>query len=546
MSLNQPKSLSPDELRVALSDGQELAMIDVREAKFYAQGHINLATHISLSSLEPQILRSTSRKSVPIVVVDDEGAVKGEAERARDVLEALFFTNVRLLAGGISAWKDSGYALGTGYNTLVKTFSDLALARYDTPTITPGELRVRLASGLATTIIDCRPQQEHRDMTIVGAQNVPGVELALYDLEKTSDAEHLYVISCFSRTRGIVGTTTLALLNNLQNVAFLEDGIMAAFLLGLPTGPGDRQLPSPGQLASEEALRQHAADIIHRYKLNVIDHPKYLSFLAEQDDRTLYIFDVRPEGAYQDGHLLGSQSAPGGQLMMTYDTQVPVRNARVVLIDDAHMKRAAVSAFWISHFNNAEIYILPIDGPDFTLVSEIPPIVLPGDVNWLTPHEAEARLNGGLQILDVGPSLSYERGHIPGAKFVLRSLLPTWLKTNHAGAPLVFTSPDGVNAAYAASEVSRTFGIDAYAISGGTDAWHHAGLPVEVGFDPDQLLSPFLDDWGSTMRAKSNREQIFRDYLTWERSLGHTIPQDDTVQFRWPDTGHNPFTPNGV
>lgn len=60
-----------------------------------------------------------------------------------------------------------------------------------------------------------------------------------------------------------------------------------------------------------------------------------------------------------------------------------------------------------------------------------------------------------------------------------------------------------------------------------------------MAFEPQQLLSPFDDDWGSTMRAKVNREQIFRDYLTWERGLGHDIARDDTVQFRWPETVTN-------
>ncbi|BCP55494.1 sulfurtransferase [Kaistia sp. 32K] len=512
-----------------MSEPDELALIDVREAKFYARGHINLSAHVALSTLEPQILRTAPRKSVPIVLVDE---ADGAAVRARETLLGLGYTDVRILAGGVAAWAANGYPLGTGYNTLVKTFSDLAHANYATPTITPAELEARLDGGGATTIIDCRPEQEHRNMTVAGAHNAPGVELALYDLPRGNEADHLYVISCFSRTRGIVGTTTLARLNGLRNVVFLEDGIMAAFLYGLPTGPGDRDLPPPGKLIPADVLRQQAEGIVDAHGLSVIDAARYAEFLAERDERTLYVFDVRPEAAYHEGHLPGSQSVPGGQLVMTYDVQVPVRHARIVLIDDPHLKRAAISAFWLSHFDDAEIHILPLD-PEQAQVSDTVSPALPDDVRWLEIAEAEARLREGVTVIDVGPSLNYEQGHLPGANFVLRSALPSWLETHPAPAALLFTSPDGANAAYAASEIRRRFGIDAFALKGGTEAWRRAGLPLETEFKPEQLLSPFDDDWGSTMRAKVNREPLFRDYLAWERSLGHAIEQDDTVRFRW-------------
>ena len=532
-------SISAGDLYAVLMRREEVAVIDVREARFYAQGHINLSAHSALSSLELQVLRSVPRPQVCVVLVDDDGAVGGAAEQAMSVLAALSFTHVRLLEGGIKGWQASGYSLGTGYNTLVKTFADLAHAHYATPTVTPAQLEARFERGQPTTVIDCRPEVEYQKSSVGRAVNVPGVELALQTLSSTDEADHLYVISCFSRTRGIVATTTLARLNGVSNVAFLEDGVMASFLYGLPTGPGDAQLPSPGRLAPDEVLRQHTATLVQRHGLKVIDHAQFLQLQAERDQRTLYVFDVRPEAAYRAGHLAHAVSVPGGQLLMTYDAQVPVRHARIVLVDDGHLKRAAVTAFWLSHFDNADIYLLSLDEAGVTLVTETPTDALPAKVRWLAPQQVQEHLVAGLPVLDVGPSLDYEQGHLPGAKFVLRPSLAAWLETQPPG-PLVFTSPDGVNAAYAAAHVSRTLGLEAYALKGGTQAWRAAGLEVEMAFEPQQLLSPFDDDWGSTMRAKVNREQIFRDYLTWERGLGHDIARDDTVQFRWPDSVTNP------
>jgi len=523
--------IEPGQLRHALSLQNEIAIIDIREAKYYGQGHINLSAHISLSYLESTVLQALPRKSVPVVIVDEDGGHL--AQRASVLLARLGYSDIRILTGGITAWKAAGYPLGSGYNTLVKTFSDLAHSHYATPTITPAQLQARLENAQPTTIIDCRPEQEHRNLSIEGAYNAPGVELALYDFDQQQE-DHLYVISCFSRTRGIVGTTTLARLNNVPNVVFLENGIMAAFLHGLPIGPGNRQLPAPGQLASEDQLRQQAEQLIQDYDLQRIDNAQYQRFLAEKEQRSLYVFDVRPAAAYQQGHLPAAQSVPGGQLLMTYDAQVPVRHARIVLVDDGHLKRAAVTAFWLSHFNNAEIFILSLADTESDLVSADATLpILPQDIRWLTPDEAAPRIQQGLAVWDVGPSLDYEKAHIPEAQFALRASLPALLQAAGTPTAILFTSPDGSNAAYAAAEVSREWGIEAYALVGGTQGWQQAGLPVTEHFTPQQLLSPFDDDWGSTMRAKTEREQKFRAYLAWESSLGHLIPQDDSVQFSW-------------
>lgn len=472
-------SISAGDLYAVLMRREEVAVIDVREARFYAQGHINLSAHSALSSLELQVLRSVPRPQVCVVLVDDDGAVGGAAEQAMSVLAALSFTHVRLLEGGIKGWQASGYSLGTGYNTLVKAFADLAHAHYATPAVTPAQLEARFEGGQPTTVIDCRPEVEYQKTSVGRAVNVPGVELALQELNRTDEADHLYVISCFSRTRGIVATTTLARLNGVSNVAFLEDGVMASFLYGLPTGPGDAQLPLPGRLAPDEVLRQHTATLVQRLGLKVIDHAQFLQLQAERDQRTLYVFDVRPEAAYRTGHLAHAVSVPGGQLLMTYDAHVPVRYARIVLVDDGHLKRAAVTAFWLSHFDNADIYLLSLDEAGVTLVTETPTDALPAMVRWLAPQQVQEHLAAGLPVLDVGPSLDYEQGHLPGAKFVLRTSLAAWLETQPPG-PLVFTSPDGVNAAYAAAQVSSTLGLEAYALKGGTQAWRAAGLEVEV------------------------------------------------------------------
>ena len=59
----------------------------------------------------------------------------------------------------------------------------------------------------------------------------------------------------------------------------------------------------------------------------------------EDDQRTLYLLDVRTREEFERGHVAGSRHAPGGQLVQASDEYVGVRNARVVLVDPERCAR---------------------------------------------------------------------------------------------------------------------------------------------------------------------------------------------------------------
>ncbi len=530
--------MTPAELHVLLlaEPATELALLDVRETRWFVQRHPNLARNAPLSGLELQVRALVPRRSTPVVLYDDRNAPDGAAQAAAAVLARLGYTDVRTLDGGIERWVADGLPAIDGYGTLVKAFGDRARLHYGTPGLPIEALRARQRDGLPTTLVDARPRAEFEFLSLPGARNHAGTELALRHFEP-GDAAHVWAVNCFSRTRGIVSATTLRLLGRAPEAVFVEDGIMAWALQGAPVvqnATPDHELPAePPAL-----LRRTADDLLARFALPVADAAQLARWRAD-GTRTLYLFDVRPAA---DPAFAGTalQQVPGGQLLMHFENLVGTRGARIVLVDDpAHRLRAAITSFWLTQLNQAEVYVFDgVLSPD-----QVPPA--PPDTAADAPPSfdaaalAQLRQDGAVTVIDVGPSLDYERGHLPGALWLLPASLDPLAPHAVPGHTLVFTSPDGAAARRVARDARQRWGHSASGVgvgwlAGGTQAWKASGRPLSSAFVPGQLLAPFDDDWGSVMRVFGpRRDAVWADYLAWERALAERVLQDPSVRFRF-------------
>lgn len=83
-------------------------LIDVRESKEYAQGHLPNAVNIPRGVLEFKILDEIFSLDTPIIVYCQTG---GRASLSAVALQTLGFSNVKSIAGGIAAWEKSGFAI---------------------------------------------------------------------------------------------------------------------------------------------------------------------------------------------------------------------------------------------------------------------------------------------------------------------------------------------------------------------------------------------------------------------------------------------------
>ena len=147
----------------------------MREEALFGPEHILLAIHLPISLLELRAADLVPRRSTRIVLCDGDG--DGPAQRAADMLERFGYRNVALLEGGVAAWRAAGHAVFSGVNVPSKAFGEVVEHNYRTPSISPEELKAKLDAGEDMVVVDSRPLDEFRVMSIPTGTCVPGGEL---------------------------------------------------------------------------------------------------------------------------------------------------------------------------------------------------------------------------------------------------------------------------------------------------------------------------------------------------------------------------------
>lgn len=91
---------------------REMAVVvDIREPNGFLDGHIISAINIPMSSWDTQAKKLQKFKSKPVIVVD---ALGQKAQAYATKLKQAGFENVKILAGGINAWRNAKLPLVKG------------------------------------------------------------------------------------------------------------------------------------------------------------------------------------------------------------------------------------------------------------------------------------------------------------------------------------------------------------------------------------------------------------------------------------------------
>ncbi len=521
----------PQEVRSMLADGGELALLDVREEGVFSdQGHPLFAGSVPLSRLELLIGDLVPRLSTRIVLYDGEDRL---AERAAAKLAARGYSDISIMAGGARGWQRAGFQLFTGVNVPSKAFGELVEHRCGTPHMKAAELKRRLDAGEDVMIVDSRPIGEFRNMSIPGALDCPGAELVYRVPGLVPSPQTLVVVNCAGRTRSIIGAQSLRNAALPNPVVALENGTMGWELAGLELARGRDETapkPSPEGLARAQAL---AGGVAARFGIARVDDATLARFRGETAARTLYLLDVRSPEEFAAGHLAGSRSAPGGQLVQATDAYMATRNPRIVLVDDDGV-RAVMTASWLVQMGWKDVSVLAGGLAGHALVAGSEPHAIPeleaADVATLAPAAVNSMLDRGeATVVDLAPSLAYEAGHIPGAWFAVRARLGESLARVPRLAGLVLTSPDAVLARLAAAELGDAGVAEIRVLEGGTAAWRAAGLPLATG---REAMADEPDDcWRRPYDAYTGAGARER-YLRWEIELLGQIEREGDVGFR--------------
>ncbi|MDA8455822.1 rhodanese-like domain-containing protein [Acidovorax sp. GBBC 3334] len=513
-----------------LQDGQEIALLDVREAGPFGEGHPFLAIPAPYSRLESEVTRLVPRRAVRTVLVDGGDGV---AERAAARLAALGYSDLHVLRGGAPAWAAGGRALFKGVNVPSKTFGELVEHAFGTPHIGPGELRRRQQAGERLALLDGRTFAEHGRMTVPGAVSVPNGELALHWRALVSDAGTPIVVHCAGRTRSIIGAQILRSLGIPNPVVALENGTQGWALEGLALEHGSTRRPAVRATASAEdrAAAERLRSGTGADRLSAAGAQRWIDDAA----RTTYVLDVRSAEEFAAGTLPGAIHAPGGQLLQATDQTIGVRNARVLLLDDEDMRAPVIAAWlWRLGYETATVHAgirAPLQLPPAAVVPAPPPapqrIAAQALAGWNAAH--------GPAVLDLQPSQDHRRRHAPGARWSIRPrVAEDALATGWPARPLLLLAPDAGTAAWAAAELApHSAGTVAWARP---QDWADAGLPEEatphVPGDAqciDYLF--FVHD-----RHDGNLDAA-RRYLEWETGLIAQCAPEELAGFRLPPAG---------
>lgn len=513
-------------LKAWLSDGQEIALLDVREYGRYGEGHLFFAVSLPYSRFELGLPALVPNPRVRLVLCD-EG--EGVAERAAKRAAALGYGNVHVLVGGTGAWKDAGHAIYAGVNVPSKAFGELVELERHTPRVTASELQTMRESREDMVIVDGRTFAEFQKMNIPGGICCPNGELALRIKELVPNPGTKIVVNCAGRTRSIIGAQTLIDFGMPNPIVALENGTQGWFLAGLKLENGAQRRYGEGTARDDGELRQRARAIAEQRGVAFVSPGQVNQWLADAE-RTTCLFDVRTPEEFAATGPAGFAHAPGGQLVQTTDHWIGTRGARIVLVDDDGV-RAPMTAQWLRQLGHEACVLvggIAAAGGVKAPGADAKP-ALPTAPASITAKELAGKVgDGSVQIIDLRPSMSYRKEHVADAMWSIRPRVTT---AAEARRTVVLVADDPRTAALAALDLTEAGVRDVRVLTGGHDAAKAAGLKV-ASTPGEPADADCIDHLFFTAGRHEGDKAAARQYLAWEIGLVDQLDASERGSFR--------------
>jgi rhodanese-related sulfurtransferase len=541
-------------LKRRIAEPGELAILDAREDGEFGAAHLFWANPCGLSRAELRARGVLGRPSEalaaafgipaappPLRICCVDGGEGGLAERLASYLEGLGCADVAVLEGGTPAWGAAGHVVFSGVNVPSKAFGEWVEHHYATPSVSAEELAAMRAAGEDMVILDSRPMEEFRRMSIPGAIDVPGGELVYRVGDLAASPATTIVVNCAGRTRSIMGAESLRSAGVPNRVVALRNGTMGWELAGFACDTGRTASYAPGTPASLAVARARAHAFAARNGVRAIDADGLRAMLRDPA-RTTYLLDVRDPAEFVAGHLAGSRSAPGGQLVQATDQWVAVRGARIVLVDGGAFDpatdgvRARMTGGWLRQLGGWEVFVLEAGGTPPRLAEGAGTLDCPEAaaiaVEAVPPAQLMALLgDGAAQVVQLSRSVAFREAHIPGALWGVRTRLAALAPRLAADRPVVVAAAEEPIGRLAVPELRALLpNTPVRVLAGGFAAWQHAGLPLRA----DRTTPPdaaCIDAYLRPYDRNSGVEEAMRAYLSWEIDLVHEVARDGDARF---------------
>lgn len=518
-----------------IHDGNEIALLDVREHGQYGEEHLFYVTSIPYSRLEHEIQRLVPRKSVRTVLIGDENVEL--INKATERLLEMGYGNLHTLDGGMRAWQAAGYEVFAGVNLPSKAFGELAEHAFNTPRISALELDKKIINKEDIVILDGRPFAEFKKMSIPTAMCCPNGELPLRIDDIVKNPETTIVVNCAGRTRSIIGAQTLINLGIPNKVLALENGTQGWYLADLTLSHGEsKRHPidiTPSVLSERQSRARKLAD---SYQVEFVEGAQVEQWLLDKN-RTTFLCDVRTAEEFAKGTIPGAQHAPGGQLVQATDQYVGIKGAKIVVFDQENV-RAPAMATWLAMLGwdvvvceNALSYPWNIKlSADQSVQINDPTAEL--TVKHINASQIAPLVANGAVIVDIRSSMKYREMHLKGALWSIRPKLST-LAAHLTGRHIVLIAEDSEVATLAAKDLMELGAQQIDLNIEKHEDWCRSGLQVEStpNDPPDEQCIDYL--FFVHDRHDGNKTAA-RQYLEWEMNLLAQIDDQERSAFKLP------------
>lgn len=513
-------------VRSKLLNREEIAFLDVREEAPHAEGHPLFAANFPTTRLELEAYTRFPRIDVPIVLLDNG---EGLAAQAFETLSNMGYTDVAVFEGGLDAWKAAGGELFIDVNVPSKAFGEMMEEACHTPSMAAEDVKAMQDANADMVIVDVRRFDEYQTMCIPGGISVPGAELVLRVPDLAPNPDTQVIVNCAGRTRGLIGTQSLVNAELPNPVAFLRNGTIGWTLAQQSLDTGQSRTFGDTQDTAKAAAGERARRVADKAGVQRASKDE-LSQWKNDASRTTYYFDVRSLSEYEAGHLPGFYPVYGGQLVQETEMNAPVRGARIVLVDDDGT-RANMTASWLAQMA-WDAYVL--DGVETADFSETGPWQTPLPHLPETPSTDAETLKAWLDasdtvVVDVSKHAQFTKGHIPGAWYLLRSLLNESLAKLPKAARYVVTCGDSQLSRFVAPELQEKLDGKVHVLTGGNQAWQKNGYELETG--ETKLASEPIDRYRRPYEGTNVSREAMQAYLDWEFGLIEQMRRDGTHHF---------------